>query len=131
VLVSRREKYTGDGVHDLWLTVGGSGGHGGLWNLRVEEGTVDDHFGGRRWDVQLLTTDAVKVDAIDRRREAKKARDREKLREDETALLQAIDAAAAAGIPCTRTYIRNRCSRLRGGALDAAIERLGSARRGG
>ena len=63
LLINRREPYIpGTGSHRLWLTVGGSVGHGGLWGLNVEEGvyTVED---GRYWQVKVLDPSEVKETA--------------------------------------------------------------------
>lgn len=39
ILLSRRSEYVpGTGRHDLWLSVGGSAGHSGLWSLQIDEG---------------------------------------------------------------------------------------------
>ncbi|MFO0899315.1 MAG: AAA family ATPase [Pirellulales bacterium] len=52
ILLSRREKYEpGSGQHALWLSIGGSAGHGSLHGLDIEEGTG---HGDRFWEVRLL-----------------------------------------------------------------------------
>jgi len=54
VLLSRREKFDPDvGKHELWLSVGGSAGHAGLYGVDVREGVMDDGFGGREWQVTV------------------------------------------------------------------------------
>lgn len=54
ILTGRRERYvSGSGVHKLWLNVGGSAGHNGLYAVDIDEGTKDDPF-GRRWDVKVM-----------------------------------------------------------------------------
>jgi hypothetical protein len=54
VLLNRREPYDPEsgGVHHLWLSVGGSAGHGGAWSLDISEGRRTD-IGGRFWSVAL------------------------------------------------------------------------------
>ncbi len=54
ILLSRREKYTMDGNHKLFFKYGGSAGHGGLYDLDIYEGVIDDDFRGRVWDVTLV-----------------------------------------------------------------------------
>lgn len=56
ILLNRRVKYDPDhgGHHELWMSVGGSAGHSGLWGLNIDEGTRQDR-GGRRWEVEVIS----------------------------------------------------------------------------
>lgn len=56
ILLNRRVKYDPDrgGHHELWMSVGGSAGHSGLWGVNIDEGTRQDAH-GRRWDVQVIS----------------------------------------------------------------------------
>lgn len=65
ILLNRRVKYDPDvgGHHELWMSVGGSAGHSGLWGINVDEGSRQDD-GGRRWEVEVLTA----AEAYDQRR---------------------------------------------------------------
>jgi hypothetical protein len=58
ILLNRRVRYNPalGGRHELWMSVGGSAGHSGLWGLNVDEGTLQD-TGGRRWEVELISSD--------------------------------------------------------------------------
>lgn len=56
ILLNRRVKYDPDngGHHELWMSVGGSAGHSGLWGLNVNEGTRDLES-GRFWEVEVIS----------------------------------------------------------------------------
>lgn len=57
ILLNRRVRYDPDkgGQHKLWLSVGGSAGHCGLWGVDVDEGTRQD-VGGRGWLIDVQST---------------------------------------------------------------------------
>jgi len=107
-LLNRREKYQGNGTHDLWLSVGGSAGHGGLWALHIEEGTVDENFTGRRWEVSVKTRAEVQGDVQEQRQEAKREASRKKEEVERNALLLALDAEVKCCGAATRTRLKER-----------------------
>ncbi len=72
LLISRREKFDPElGKHELWLSVGGSAGHSGLYALDVQEGVMNDDFGGRQWYVKVDTASKA-IQARNRDKDAKK-----------------------------------------------------------
>ena len=76
ILLGRRGRFVpGSGVHELWLTVGGSIGHSGEWAVDVREGTMDRDFSGRIWEVTVKSAgDAI---AEERNARATKAKTRQ------------------------------------------------------
>lgn len=81
LLVARREPYQpGTGEHRLWMTVGGSVGHGGLRGLDIAEGTYNSE-NGRFWQVDVLDGDQVQQSTEDRK-EAEKEATRQKIMEE-------------------------------------------------
>jgi hypothetical protein len=64
ILLARRSPYASDGRHQLWLRVGGSAGHAGLYALDIAEGIYDPETadGGRRWDVAVHSVADVRTE---------------------------------------------------------------------
>jgi len=108
ILLSRREPYQpGTGQHKLWMTAGGSIGHGGTWAINIEEGIIDEHFRGRKWETAVIPLTEV----IQAKKEAQKtkANDRTEVKEVgwEAKLLQALDAKAGKDGIAGRNVVRS------------------------
>lgn len=73
MLVNRRNPFNpGSGLHQLWMTAGGSCGHGGTWGLNINEGKLDENFGGRVWEV-VVESQGVVIQAHKEEKEARLA----------------------------------------------------------
>lgn len=125
ILLNRRVRYDPDrgGHHELWMSVGGSAGHSGLWGLNIEEGTRQD-AAGRHWEVEVIAAS----DAFAQRDESKeRAKEERKLRRDESrhdALRQAvIDLLRTSADGETERAIRERL-RLSGPRCRATLDAL-------
>jgi len=95
MLLGRRTRYdpADGGHHELWLSVGGSAGHSGLWALNIDEGTRQDP-GGRQWEVEVLAaheayTERAEAEADEAERRKKRCQQRRAQQERE-ALLEAL-----------------------------------------
>jgi replicative DNA helicase len=92
ILLGRREKYVPrSGDHKLWMSIGGSAGHSGLWAVDVNEGVVDDDFGGRTWDIKVMAAGDARNDELLRKGVEKAAKQEQQQRDDEVKLLKLLD----------------------------------------
>ena len=71
LLIGRRSQYEiGSGTHELWLTVGGSAGHNGLYSLIIDEGQFEEN-GDRCWRVTVASASEAKAAAREAKETAK------------------------------------------------------------
>jgi hypothetical protein len=85
LLLSRRERYAeGSGLHELWMSAGGSAGHNGCWAVQISEGHPDNE-GGRVWDVSIDQAQ----DARERLAQKKEGQREAKKQERERAAIEA------------------------------------------
>lgn len=90
ILLARRSAYEHDGHHNLWMRCGGSAGHAGLYGVDIDEGTVDENFDGRKWEVEVQPgQEIIQTTREDRRRE-KAEQKREQEESDQTAVIEAL-----------------------------------------
>lgn len=125
ILLNRRVKYDPDhgGHHELWMSVGGSAGHSGLWGLNIDEGTRQDR-GGRRWEVEVISSGEAYAKRAEAAQEGKERRNEEQQVQRHRKHCEALwNALMKAPEGETMTTLR-RESRLNPDNFQVAIEEL-------
>lgn len=122
LLWSRRATYQpGTGYHPLWLTVGGSSGHSGLYAVDVNEGAYSPGT-PRYWQVDITTAGEARDTAKERRDEERAAKQAKRLDTSMAAIVRAmLTEPLKAG--ATKTKIKNSTT-LNTADFSAAMERL-------
>jgi len=91
-IVSRREKYDPEaGDHKLWLNVGGSAGHSGLYGVDIREGILNDCFSGREWLVSVQTATNARDTAARAKSELKEKEKQARDGDDRAKVLRALE----------------------------------------
>ncbi|MFZ5831473.1 MAG: AAA family ATPase, partial [Planctomycetota bacterium] len=116
VLMQRRSAYRADGNHAMWLRLGGSAGHAGLYSLDVVEGLRSDP-GGRKWEVSI-EDDAKPWEEARKEREDREAAKKERVESEHVERLRTALRARPAGETLTGL---SKATGLNGGNTDKAL----------
>jgi hypothetical protein len=92
LLVNHRQPFAPEtGSSRLWLSAGGSAGQGGLWTVDVEEGRINDEFGGRTWKVTVNPAGDVRLHDKDEKKRSTTAERVQQHQDDEAEVLRILD----------------------------------------
>lgn len=91
LLLGRRSGFRPDsnGEHELWMSVGGSAGHHGLWAVDVTEGKRSDPS-GRIWNVSVNSASQAIQKNEDRQEQIKEEKERETVNRRKVKLIDVL-----------------------------------------
>jgi hypothetical protein len=112
------------------LSAGGSVGHGGLWAVDVNERVIDEEFDGRTWELDVQTFGEFRQEKTDEKTKAKEEKTRQQDRDDNNALMAALDKLdpGRTGVGCERVRKESRVPEGGGGRFSRALDRMIAAR---
>lgn len=123
LIVSRREAFDADeAVSKLWMNVGGSAGHCGLYGLDIREGIADDLLGGREWNVTVKRAKDVRNEL---RREKEASKDASKRAQEENDMRKVFDFLMTKPLGETIKAIAMSVGISEGRARQALVELAG------
>ena len=92
LLINRREAYKpGSGVHKLWMSCGGPAVSGGLYSIDVDEGSMDEDFSGRKWEVTVERGGETLKRMKDEKQAAKDEKAEREINDDCSTILVTLD----------------------------------------
>jgi hypothetical protein len=128
VLLGRRSRYEHTGRHALYLVAGGSMGHSYAYALDVNEGVMDEDFGGRVWETTVAPAGDVRRHDRDEKEEAKRQARWEKDDQDDAAVIRVLRENDRARLGMATSKVRD-LARLNTARMARAVDRLTRAAR--
>jgi replicative DNA helicase len=128
-LWSRREPFTGDGLHKLYLSIGGRSGQGGLFNVDIDEGQMDENFQGRYFAVTVERASQAWANERSQKKQARLDEKSAQDRDDDARALNAVDKVLEKDEASRRAgWAGHRKARVKAGMnqekFDRALARL-------